>query len=230
MTMRQVSLLMMSLYFVSCASPTSPDPRTGVMALRAVCDDSGSSPLICVAQTYCAGLYRCPDPAGDNADVSSRAEWTVEHPSIVHLGAQPNWFVAASPGDTVIRVRYDAIQQEATVRVSVFPTVPAPMLTAEVWGRITEAGTSPATGIRAARIELTGALTGTRTAISGSAPSLVPGYVFVLRGEDGYQFFGIPRGTYQLTVSADGYAPQTQTVTVVPPGSPMVSFQLTPLN
>jgi hypothetical protein len=52
------------------------------MALRVACID-GASPLIGVSQTYCAGSYRCPDPAGDQADVTSRTEWTVEHPQSV---------------------------------------------------------------------------------------------------------------------------------------------------
>ena len=192
------------------------------MALRVACID-GASPLICVSQTYCAGLYRCPDPAGDKADVTGRSEWTVEHPHIVRQQSQPNWFVAESAGNTVVRVRDPVIRQEATVRLSVFPGTP-PLQTSEVWGRVTEAGTS--TGISGAVLEITNGLVAGRTAVSGTAPALLPGYVFRLGGTNGFQFFGIPRGTYELTIRAAGYVPQTRTITVEPPGGPSASFEL----
>jgi hypothetical protein len=225
--MRTICLLLIAAMLPGCSSsPTAPDGRTGYIGLRAVCDDTGPAQMICVAQTYCAGGYRCPDPRADNADVTARAEWTVAHPAIVRQGAQPNWFLAAGPGDTVVRVRDASIQQETIVRVSVFPGVPSPLLTTEVWGRVTEAGTAPAAGIRGAVTELSGALIGTRTAVSGGTPALLPGYVFVLGGDNGFQFFGIPRGTYQLSVRAEGFVPQTQTLTITAPGSPMVNFQL----
>ena len=195
------------------------------MALRAVCDSSGSSPLICVAQSYCSGLYRCPDPSGDNADVTARVEWTVEHPDIVRQDQRPNWFVAVAPGDTVIRLRDRVIQQDASVRLSVFPGT-VPLLTTEVWGRVWEAGTSPRIGIGGAVVEITNGLVAGRTSTTGIPQTLLPGYFFLLGGSDGYQIFGVPRGTYELTVRAQGYVSQTRTVTVMPPGSPSANFEL----
>ena len=224
--MRTIFLLTMSLVAVGCSSPTAPDTRTGYMALRAICDDTGSSQLICVAQTYCAGLYRCPDPSGDNVDVTAQAEWTVDDSSIVRQGSQPNWFIAVAPGHTVVRARHAAAAIEAPVRLGVFPGISVPRLTTEVWGRVSEAGTTPASGISGAVVEITGGLVGSRTMTTGTSPAFIPGYFFDIRGPDGYQFFGIPRGTYELTVRAPGYAPKTQTVTVNPPGSPSVMFQL----
>ena len=224
--MRTTLLLAMSLSAVGCSSPTAPDSRTGYMALRAVCDDTGSSQLICVAQTYCAGLYRCPDPSGDKVDVTAQAQWTIDDSSIVRHGSQPNWFKAVAPGHTVVRARHAAAAIEATVRLGVFAGISVPRLTTEVWGRVSEAGTTPALGISGAVVEITGDLTGSRTMTTGTAPAFIPGYFFDIRGPDGYQFFGVPRGTYELTVRAPGYAPKTQTVTVTPPGSPSVIFQL----
>lgn len=224
--MRTIFVLTTSLVVVGCSSPTAPDTRLGYMGLRAICDDTGSSQLICVAQTYCAGLYRCPDPTGDNADVTARTEWTVDHPSIVRQGSQPNWFIAVAPGHTVVRLRSALAAPEATIRLGVFSGGSVPLLTTEVWGRVSEAGTTPASGISGAVVEITGGLVGSRTMTTGTSPAFIPGYFFDIRGPDGYQFFGIPRGTYELTVRAAGYAPKTQTVTVNPPFSPTVSFQL----
>jgi hypothetical protein len=224
--MRSILLLTMSLVAAGCSSPTAPDSRTGFMGLRATCDDTGSSQLICVAQTYCAGLYRCPDPRGDNADVTANAQWTIDDSSIIRQGSQANWFTAVAPGHTVVRVRSALAATEATVRLGVFPGISVPRLTTEVWGRVSEAGTTPAAGISGAVVEMTGGLVGSRTMTTGSSPAFIPGYFFDLRGPDGYQFFGIPRGTYEVTVRAPGYAPKTQTVTVDPPGSPSLMFQL----
>jgi hypothetical protein len=229
--MRTTAWVLASLCTVACGSPAEPDPRTGYMALRAVCDDTGSTQLTCLAQTYCAGLYRCPEPQLDGADVTARTQWTVEHPAIVRPGAQPNGFLAAAPGHTVIRAHSDLAATDATVRVAVFPGVGSPLMTTEVWGRVTEAGTTPPAGVSGAVIELSGPLVGTHTAISGGSPALLPGYVFVLGGNNGFQFFGIPRGTYQVSIRAEGFAPQTQSITVSPPGSPSsIDFQLRRAN
>jgi hypothetical protein len=226
-----IALLLASVCTVACGSPTEPDPRTGYVALRAVCDDTGSTQLTCAAKTYCAGLYRCPEPQLDGADVTARTQWTVEHPAIVRQGAPPNAFVAVAPGHTVIRAHSDLAATDATVRVAVFPGAASPLMTTEVWGRVTEAGTTPPAGISGAVIELSGALVATQTAISGGSPSLLPGYVFVLGGNNGFQFFGVPRGTYQVSIRANGFTPQAQSITVAPPGSPAsIDFQLRRAN
>jgi hypothetical protein len=225
--MRTITLVLVGVAVTGCSSPTSPvDSRTGFLALRTICDDSGPVQLICVAQAYCSGSYRCPDPRLDNVDVTARTQWTIDNPAVIRHGAQPNWFLAVAPGHTVIRATTDVATTLTNVRVGVLPGVPSPLLTAEVWGRVTEAGPLPAPGIAGAVLELSGPLIGTRTAISGGAPERVAGYDFVLGGTNGYQFFGVPRGTYQLTIRAEGYAPQTQTVAVMPPGSPLVEFRL----
>jgi hypothetical protein len=216
-------LLALTSLAIACSdAPTAPSGRTGTTLLRVRCDNSGTTPLICVAQASCVGGYPCNDPAGEDADITARAEWTVGDPTVLRQ-LTPNTFLAVGPGNTVVRVRDPISRQEQNVRVSVFPGT-APLLTAEVWGRVTDAGTRAE--ISGAVIEIRGALIGSRTSISGTDAELIPGYFFLLRGSNGFQFFGVPRGTYETSVSANGYAPQTRTVMVDPPGGPSAIFEL----
>lgn len=217
-----IIILLLIVLTTACSTPTEPDARVGPSLLRAVCDDRSATALICVAQSSCTSPFPCNDPAGSNVDITARAEWSVGDTAVLRQLAR-NTFAATGPGSTVVRVRDPVLQQEQNVRVSVFPGT-GPLLTTEVWGRVTESGTRA--DISGALIEITNGLVAGRTAQSGTAPALLPGYLFILQGSNGFQIFGVPRGTYELSIRANGYAPQTRSVTVEPPGSLGISFEL----
>jgi hypothetical protein len=220
--MRIISLIVGgALSLMSCASPSTPTgssqgPREPSLAIR--CDASGASPLICIAVSFC-GFTEC------NFDVTAETDWATADPGIVRQQAQPNFFEAVGEGDTVITASNSRIHRQARLPVSVFPGT-APLPTGEVWGRVTEGATVGGRPIQGATIRIRGGLIGEWTTTSGQPPAPKPGFGFVLGGANGFQFLGVPRGTYELSIEAPDYASQTRTINVTSPGSLSSHFEL----
>jgi hypothetical protein len=213
----RVTVFVFAALMSGCSSPTSPE-STGEMEVRVACTEG--NPLVCAARTFC--FANCSSPAGEGMDVTTAAEWTVEPPGIVRQ-VERNTFAAVTPGDTAVTVRHAGSARATTLPLSVFANTP-PLPTVEVWGRVTDAATGQE--VSGAVVEFTSGVVAGRTATSGASAALLPGYTFVLRGANGFQFFGVPRGTYDLAIRATGYAGQTRTVLVSPTGALQVNFQL----
>jgi hypothetical protein len=210
---------------VGCDSPTAPDGRTGYIALRILCDGSGAAPLACRAETYCSGLYRCPDPTADGRDVTSRAVWSSADTTIARLTGA-GLFAAGRPGDTVIRASVAGVGSEAERTIAVFEGA-GPLPTNEIFGSVYEAGKTVATGaITGATVEVLNGLIAGRSVISGVPPPLLPGFYGPFGGPGYYRVLGSPPGSYRLRVTVDGYASQERTVVVPAQGSPAADFQL----
>ena len=209
----------------ACGGPTTPDTRTGVLGLRIICEGLGANPLVCRAETYCVGPYRCPEPGADGRDVTASAQWTCDDGSVARV-AGPGRIEAVGLGDAVIRARLTNYVSEAFQPMSVFAG-PLPLPTHEISGTVWESGKTAAVGyISGAVIEvLDGAVAG-RRATSGTPPPLLPGY-FGLSSPPGlYRVLGVPPGRYSLRATADGYVSQTRIGEVSARGGPVVDFEL----
>jgi len=221
-TLLPVGALGLSL---ACGSPTSPDTRTGYIALRILCDESGAAPLRCLAETYCSGSYRCPDPQADGRDVTLAADWSSADGSIARL-VSPGTFDAVGPGNTVIYASMSGVSVQAAQTVVVFDGT-GPLPTNEIFGSVWEAGRTVATGaINGAVVEVLNGHVAGRTAISGVPPPLLPGFFGPFGGPGYYRVLGVPPGTYTLRATAAGYVSQERTVAVPARGSPSADFQM----
>lgn len=201
---------------VACGSesPTAPDSRPGVYGLLLLCDDSGSSPLVCRAETFCTGSPGCSAVRGD---VTAVAEWSGSS-NLRVVG--PGRFEASGVGDGNVHVVDRVSTGSSNERtVSVFPGT-APLPTTHIQGTVVEAGRPSADAeIPDASIEvLTGPLAG-RQAQSGVLPSYTPPGFFscavsapFTKGR--FCFQGVPSGTIRLRVSAAGYVTQDVEVAV----------------
>ena len=219
-TVLSISVLSLS----TCGSPTGPD-RTGYIGLRIVCDVSGASPLACRAETYCSGLYRCPDPAADGRNVTGAANWTSTDAGIVRM-LEPGSFEAVGSGNTVINAMVPEAATRGFQTVAVFEGT-APLPTGEMSGRVYEAGRTVGTGaISGAVVEVRSGLFAGRTAVSGAPPSLLPGFLGREGGSGYYRFVGVPPGAYVLRTTMPGYVGQERTVVVTPSNSPLMDFPL----
>jgi hypothetical protein len=210
---------------LACTGPTTPDIRTGYVGLRIICDRFGRNPLVCRAETYCAGLYRCPDPKADGRDATGSATWTCDDDRVARVVGAGR-VEAVGLGDTVIRARVPGLSDEAFQTVSVFAG-PVPLPTNEIFGSVWESGKTPgASYISGAIVEVLDGLIAGRTATSGTPPPLLPGYLGPFGGPGYYRVLGVPPGTYTLRVTAISYAPQNRVVEVPARGSPNADFQL----
>jgi hypothetical protein len=220
-------LTVLPALLLDCGSPTAPDSRQGFIALRIVCDGSATSPLVCRAETYCTGLYRCPDPAADGADATQRATWSSEDPTIVRV-IRPGVVEAVASGDTVLVADLSGVGGPARRAVSVFPGT-APLPTSEIFGSVWEAGKTVATGaLSGATVRVMNGIVAGRTATVGVPPALLPGYFGPFGGPGYYRILGVPAEAYQLQVSASGYVTEQRPVTVTTLGSSLADFQLRP--
>ena len=210
---------------LGCDSPVEPDSRTGYIALRIVCDGSAAAPLRCAAETYCSGLYRCPDPSAEGRNVTLEAAWSVADPAVARLTG-PGRFEAAGPGDTVIYASLPGVSAQAVQPISVFEDT-APLPTNEIFGSVWEAGKTIATGaIDGATVDVLDGLVAGRSATSGVHPPLPPGFFGPFGGAGYYRILGVPPGTYILRVTATGFVPQERRITVPARGSPVADFRL----
>jgi hypothetical protein len=210
---------------LACGSPTSPDTRTGYIALRVLCDGSGAAPLRCLAETYCSGSHRCPDPQADGRDVTLAADWSSANGSIARL-VSPGTFDGVGPGNTVIYASMAGVSVQAAQTVAVFDGA-APLPTNEIFGSVWEAGRTIATGaLNGAVVEVLNGHVAGRTASSGVPPPLLPGFFGPFGGPGYYRVLGVPPGTYTLRATAAGYVSQDRTVTVPARGSPSADFQM----
>jgi len=210
---------------LGCNSPTAPDRRTGYIALRILCDGSGAAPLACRAETYCSGLYRCPDPAADGRDVTSSAVWASADTTIARL-AGVGLFEAGRPGDTVIRASVPELSSEAERTVAVFEGTGL-LPTNEIFGSVYETGKTVATGaITGATVEVLNGHVAGRSVTSGVPPQLLPGFHGPFGGPGYYRVLGVPPGSYRLRVTAPGYISQERAVLVPAHGSPAADCQL----
>src|SRR5687768_15363007 len=172
---RTVVMAVLPVLLLACDSPTAPDTRTGYMALRIVCDGSGNSPLVCKAETYCSGSYRCPNPEADGADATQLAAWSSADSNIARV-VGPGKLEASGTGDTVLRAEMSGVSGPAVRTIAVFPGS-APLPTNEIFGSVWEQGKTPAAGaISGAVVEVLNGLVGGRTATSGVPPPLPPGF------------------------------------------------------
>lgn len=210
-----------------CGSPMAPDARRGYVALRMTCDSSGARPLRCYATTYCTGLYSCPDPAAEGRDVTATTEWSVDDPSVGRVAAA-GVFEAVGTGSTVIRAHFAGIQAGDTYQPAAVIDGAALQPTWELYGAVYEAGKTVASGpIDGAHVEIVDGPFAGRSATTGVAPALPPGYLGPFGGPGGYRILGLPAGTYTLAVSAAGYAEQRRVVRILGGGSPFDTIGLT---
>jgi hypothetical protein len=157
-------------------------------------------------------------------DVTQSAEWMIADATIVKSVA-PGVFAAAAIGDTFVRATWQG-HASSTIPVSVFEGT-APLPTYEIFGSVWQAGQVPASSyIDGAVIQILNGLVSGRAATSGVPPPLPPGYLGPFGGSGYYRLLGVPPGTYRVRITKDGYASQERDVTVVGPGSPVVTFQL----
>lgn len=216
---------LMMLWLSGCGSPTEPDSRTGFIGLRIACDGAGTAPLICRAETYCSGLYRCPDPSADGRDVTSSAVWASADTSVARI-TRPGVVEGTSIGSTVITASLVQPQSQAAQTVGVFDgTVALP--TNEIFGSVYEAGKTTGTGaIDGATVVIQNGLVAGKAAVSGVPPTLPPGFVGPLGGAGYYRLLGVPPGVYTIVVTKSGFASQSRSVTVLARGSPSADFPL----
>jgi hypothetical protein len=208
----------------ACNSPTSPDHRTGFVAMRISC--LGSAPLLaCVAYKYCGGPYPCPNLPTDPYDVTRLATWTSRDSTVVRFVDRPGVFEAVSPGNTQVAADHDRVT--GTKTVAVFEETGA-LPTSEIWGTVRESGTTGQAGlITGAVVQMLNGHIAGRTSVSGVPPPLIPGFSGPIGGAGTYRFIGVPPGTYTLRASVAGYGTTEQSVTTQGEGSPMVNFDLT---
>jgi hypothetical protein len=210
---------------VACGSPTAPDTRVGYIALRIVCDGSGAAPLGCTAETFCSGLYRCPDPAADGRDVTRAAIWSSADDTIVRL-VGPGLFDRVGTGNTVIYASTSGVSARAAQTVGVFDRT-APLPTNEIFGSVWESGKTPATGaINGAIVEVRNGQIAGQRAVSGVPPLLLPGFFGPFGGLGYFRILGVPTGTYTLRTTVTGYVAQERTIVVPASGSPVADFTM----
>lgn len=199
------------------ASPTAPDPRSGLLDLRITgCDTSGQSPLQCRAQVFCTGSYRCPDPSLDRVDITEQGRWISRDPDLF-IVVGPGRFQQIGIGDGVASVSYTPqryYELTAIRPVSVFPGT-APLPTRALTGNVFEAGRSPNTGgIQGAVVEILDGLVAGRTGTTGVVPAPVAGFVRPFLTSFQYAILGVPPGRYVVRAQADGYLAVQRAATV----------------
>ncbi len=216
---------------VACdRTPTSPDFRTGLVALSIDCADADGEPLVCRARTYCTGLYRCPDPSADGADVTLGSTWTLEHPGVARQIA-PGTFVMVAPGNSVISATFTPTILSSRPVVALLGLGLRPSL--EITGSVAELPTGPPTvfppylPIRDALVRIVSGPFAGRTATTDVPPLAVPpGFVPGLVGSGRFRILGVPPGTYELRASATGFQPRQATTIKTAQGGGDLSFQL----
>jgi hypothetical protein len=193
---------------VACnTNPARPDTRGGIEGVIVDCPTPVSGALICTARVTCA-LYPCP---GLPNDVTTLATWTSDDPGVVAL-TTAGTFQRIGIGNTTIRADWHF--DEASRAVSLFANTP-PLPTFEIAGNVYRSGMTPSAGaISGAVVSVLDGLVAGRQAISGVAPSPMPGFLSNATSlPQYYRLLGIPSGVYRLRVVKDGYISQERTVT-----------------
>ena len=215
-------VLTLGLAFLGCGdSPTQPQ-RFGTPTLFVRCDTLTPVALICRADVECLGG---PCTRTTPTDLTSVATWTADHPGIVDIRS-PGRIEPVGVGHTVVRATSGRLAGEQTI--AVFPGV-QPQPTYEISGMVTFVGASPIAtrALDGAVIEvLNGPLAG-KSATSGSAPVLLPGYSGSV-GPGYYRILGVPPGAFRIRITKDGYLPQDREVSASVYGGPVANFDLQP--
>ena len=211
---------------VACGSPTAPDTRVGFIGLRIVCDDSAVTALVCRAETYCAGLYRCPYCCGWRRFATVRATWSSGDPNIVRV-TRPGVAEAVMPGTLCSSPICQApvAPRGGPCRCFLEPRRCRPLkFSGPSGGGKNGRDGGTVRGDRARDERRRGGPHRDRRRSSATAA----GYSGPVGGAGYYRLLGIPPGTYELQVTASGHLSEQRAVTVTTLGSPIANFQLRP--
>lgn len=119
----------------------------------------------------------------------------------------PDRLEAVAPGDTVILLTWSGGAYHnitGSDPVSVF-TGTAPLLTGEIRGQIYEGTPGARAPLDGATIEVLNGMVLGKRATSGVAPAPHPGMTTTFIQPGMYRILGVPRGTFRVRVTKDGY-------------------------